>query len=145
MANYAIGLDFGTNSCRSVIINVDNGDELSTSVYNYPSGELGIITDKSDPNVARQNPQDYIQGLEQIIKESLEGASNSFSDFNSALCVSLRTFFDNKETILQSLRHLFVDPARSSIFCRLQRLNVGTHPVQSLSKNANFSGVFASI
>ena len=64
MANYAIGLDFGTNSCRSVIINVDNGDELSTSVYNYPSGELGIITDKSDPNVARQNPQDYIQGLE---------------------------------------------------------------------------------
>ena len=83
MANYAIGLDFGTNSCRSVIINVDNGDELSTSVYNYPSGELGIITDKSDPNVARQNPQDYIQGLEQIIKESLEGASNSFSDFNS--------------------------------------------------------------
>lgn len=83
MANYAIGLDFGTNSCRSVIINVDNGVELSTSVYNYPSGELGIITDKSDPNVARQNPQDYIQGLEQIIKESLEGASNSFSDFNS--------------------------------------------------------------
>ncbi|MFL2483699.1 MAG: ribulokinase [Verrucomicrobia bacterium] len=83
MANYAIGLDFGTNSCRSVIINVDNGDELSTSVYNYPSGELGIITDKSDPNVARQNPQDYIQGLEQIIKESLAEASNSFSDFNS--------------------------------------------------------------
>ena len=80
MANYAIGLDFGTNSCRSVIINVDNGVELSTSVYNYPSGELGIIIDKSDPNVARQNPQDYIQGLEQIIKESLEGASNSFSD-----------------------------------------------------------------
>ena len=63
MANYAIGLDFGTNSCRAVIINVDNGDELATSVFNYPSGELGIITDKADPNVARQNPQDYITAV----------------------------------------------------------------------------------
>ena len=84
MANYAVGLDFGTNSCRSVIINVDNGHELSTSVFNYPSGELGIITDKSDPNVARQNPHDYIIGLEYIIKESLREAGNAFSEFDSS-------------------------------------------------------------
>ena len=83
MANFAIGLDFGTNSCRSVIINVDNGEELATSVYSYPSGELGIITDQNDPNVARQNPQDYISGLEFIIKESLKGAERDFPDFDS--------------------------------------------------------------
>ena len=83
MANFAIGLDFGTNSCRSVIINVDNGEELATSVYSYPSGELGIITDQTDPNVARQNPQDYISGLEFIIKESLKGAERDFPDFDS--------------------------------------------------------------
>ena len=83
MANFAIGLDFGTNSCRSVIINVDNGEELATSVYSYPSGELGIITDQTDPNVARQNPQDYISGLEFIIKESLSGAERDFPDFDS--------------------------------------------------------------
>ena len=83
MANFAIGLDFGTNSCRSVIINVDNGEELATSVYSYPSGELGIITDQTDPNVARQNPRDYISGLEFIIKESLKGAERDFPDFDS--------------------------------------------------------------
>ena len=89
MVNYAVGLDFGTNSCRSVIINVDNGNELATSVFNYPSGELGIITDKSDPNVARQNPHDYIIGLEYIIKESLEEAGNVFSEFDSSQVIGI--------------------------------------------------------
>ena len=89
MANYAVGLDFGTNSCRSVIINVDNGNELATSVFNYPSGELGIITDKSDPNVARQNPHDYIIGLEYIIKESLSDAGNVFSEFDSSQVIGI--------------------------------------------------------
>ena len=63
MPKYSIGLDFGTNSCRSVIIDVDDGKELGTTVYDYPTGDLGILTDPSDPNVARQNPQDYIDGF----------------------------------------------------------------------------------
>ena len=53
---YALGLDFGTNSCRSLLVDLETSEELGSSVYNYPSGELGILTDPRDPNFARQNP-----------------------------------------------------------------------------------------
>ena len=84
MSKYSIGLDFGTNSCRSVIIDIINGNELGSTVFEYPSGELGILTDPSDPNVARQNPQDYIDGLEFIIRGSLIEAKNNEPDFESS-------------------------------------------------------------
>ncbi|MBT7959682.1 MAG: ribulokinase, partial [Akkermansiaceae bacterium] len=56
MPSYAIGLDYGTNSCRSLIVDLETGRELSSAVFPYPSGVQGIITDASDPHVARQNP-----------------------------------------------------------------------------------------
>jgi len=59
---HAIGLDYGTNSVRCVIVDVRNGNEIGTNVYNYPTGQDGIIIDKKDHNVARQNPADYLDG-----------------------------------------------------------------------------------
>jgi len=82
MPKYSIGLDFGTNSCRSVIIDISDGTELGTTVFDYPSGDLGILTDPSDPNVARQNPQDYIDGLEFVITGSLQEAKSNCADFD---------------------------------------------------------------
>ena len=67
MNKYAIGLDFGTNSCRSLIVNIENGREIASHVFNYPTGDAGVIIDKNDTNLARQNPADYIEGIE-IIK-----------------------------------------------------------------------------
>ena len=84
MPKYSIGLDFGTNSCRSVIIDIADGTELGTTVFDYPSGDLGILTDPTDPNVARQNPQDYIDGLEFIIVGSVHEAKSNCSDFTAA-------------------------------------------------------------
>ena len=72
---YAIGLDYGTNSVRCVIVNTANGKEVGTAVYNYESGEMGILLDRKDHNVARQNPADYLKGLEVTIKKSLTQAS----------------------------------------------------------------------
>ena len=54
MSKYAIGLDFGTNSCRSLIVDIENGNEISTHVFNYPSGEAGVIVDHNNPSLARQ-------------------------------------------------------------------------------------------
>ena len=82
MSKYSIGLDFGTNSCRSVIIDISDGRELGTTIFDYPSGELGILTDPSDPNVARQNPQDYIDGLKFVITGSLEEARVNDPEFD---------------------------------------------------------------
>ena len=81
MSKYAIGLDFGTNSCRSLIVDLSNGNELVSHVFLYPSGESGIITDSSDPNLARQNPSDYIKGIEVTVSEALRKAIELEPDF----------------------------------------------------------------
>jgi L-ribulokinase len=74
MPAYAIGLDYGTNSCRSLIVNLETGMEVASHAFAYPSGEMGIIGDPRDPNVARQNPADYRAGLIEIVVRGLEKA-----------------------------------------------------------------------
>ncbi len=81
MPRYAIGLDYGTNSCRSLLVDLDTGEELGSTVYPYPSGTLGILTDPADPNVARQNPQDYLHGLVEIIRGAIAQAKEKRPDF----------------------------------------------------------------
>lgn len=81
MSKFAIGLDYGTNSCRSLIVDLESGQELGSSVFPYPSGEQGILTDPSDPNVARQNPQDYLDGCVSIIRGAIEQAEVAGAGF----------------------------------------------------------------
>jgi L-ribulokinase len=71
---YALGLDYGTNSCRSLVVDLDDGRELATFVYNYPTGEAGIVLDPRDPNLARQNPKDYVDGLVAVTRGALRRA-----------------------------------------------------------------------
>lgn len=89
MSHYAIGLDYGTNSCRSLLVDLDSGEELGSVVFPYPSGTLGILTDPADPNVARQNPQDYLDGMVTIIRGALEQAASNRSDFDVAGVIGL--------------------------------------------------------
>lgn len=82
MKKYALGLDFGTNSCRSLIVDLQDGTELASCVSNYPSGSEGILLDAKDPNVARQNPQDYHQSLEVSVKEAIVLALKQDPEFS---------------------------------------------------------------
>lgn len=84
MKRYALGLDFGTNSCRSLLVNLDSGAEIGTAVFHYPSGTLGILTDPKDPNLARQNPQDHLEGLEVIVRGALAQAREADPAFDPA-------------------------------------------------------------
>jgi L-ribulokinase len=86
---YAIGLDYGTNSVRCLIVDTANGRELGTAVWNYETGEAGIILDRADHNVARQNPADYLKGLEITIKQALEEAKKAEPQFSSAQVVGI--------------------------------------------------------
>lgn len=83
MSKYVIGLDFGTNSCRSLIVDVADGKEIASYVYPYPSGKDGVIIDNSDPNLARQNPEDYLTGIEITIRESIKEAQKKLPEFSS--------------------------------------------------------------
>jgi L-ribulokinase len=74
MPQYTIGLDYGTNSVRALLVEVGSGAEIATSVYNYPHGEMGILLDPRDPDVARQHPQDYLDGAVAVITDVLAQA-----------------------------------------------------------------------
>ncbi len=80
---YAIGLDYGTNSVRCLIVDTRSGKELGTAVFNYPTGQMGIILDRGDHNVARQNPADYLKGLEVTIKQALAQAKKADRRFSA--------------------------------------------------------------
>ena len=81
MGNYTIGLDYGTNSVRCLIVDIKTGKEVGTAVWEYETGEAGIILDNSDHNLARQNPADYIKGFEITIKEALVQAKENETGF----------------------------------------------------------------
>jgi len=73
---YSLGLDFGTNSLRALLVNARTGDEIATSVYNYRSGQAGVLLDARNPNLARQHPNDYLKGTRAVIKEVLARAAS---------------------------------------------------------------------
>jgi L-ribulokinase len=79
---YAIGLDYGTNSVRCAIVDTANGKELSAAVWGYATGQAGIILSKSDHNVARQNPADYLKGLVITIQEAMKQAKKADRKFS---------------------------------------------------------------
>jgi L-ribulokinase len=74
-AKYAIGVDYGTNSVRVIVVDTCSGAEIGESVFAYPSGETGVILDDTDPNLARQQPADYIEGFHQAVGDAVRKAT----------------------------------------------------------------------
>lgn len=70
---YVIGVDFGTDSVRSIVVNAANGNEVAAAVFNYPRWRDGLYCDAST-NQFRQHPLDYMEGLEYTIKSCLQQA-----------------------------------------------------------------------
>lgn len=79
-SKYTIGLDYGTNSVRTVIVSAANGREVATAVWNYAHGNQGVILSR-DPNLARQHPADYLTGAETTIRKALGLAKRSVRGF----------------------------------------------------------------
>jgi len=80
---FALGIDFGTNSVRALIADVATGEEVGTHVHNYTRGRDGVILDDADANFARQDPQEYIEGLEASVRGAIrdaEGVSGFSAD-----------------------------------------------------------------
>jgi len=76
MDNYVIGVDYGSDSVRSVIVDAQNGRELASSVFYYPRWQQGLYCD-APQNQFRQHPLDYIEGLEYTIKDCIQKAGGA--------------------------------------------------------------------
>ena len=74
MAPLTIGIDFGTNSVRALVVDTRDGRELGSAVVDYPSGKHGILLDPRDHHLARQHPGDYLSGLERVVHQALARA-----------------------------------------------------------------------
>ena len=70
MNKYVIGIDFGTDSCRTLLVNTGTGEELASVIEYYPRWIRGLY---SDPvmNQYRQHPLDYIESMEQAVRKTL--------------------------------------------------------------------------
>lgn len=89
MDQYSLGLDYGTNSCRCVIVDISSGREIASDVYDFPRGESGILLDAKDPNVARQHPQDYIDGTVAVVTNAIEKAIETDRAFDAANIIGI--------------------------------------------------------
>jgi len=85
---YTIGLDYGTNSVRALIVATANGREVATSVWHYEHGEAGVILAR-DPNLARQHPADYIKGAEASLRRALAEAKKKVRGFKPEQVVGI--------------------------------------------------------
>jgi len=65
---YVIGVDYGSDSVRTIIVDAHNGEELAASVFYYPRWKKQLYCDATE-NLFRQHPLDYVEGLEFTIKE----------------------------------------------------------------------------
>jgi L-ribulokinase len=69
---YVIGIDYGTDTVRSVVVDTGNGSIVGSSVFEYPRWKKGLFCDPS-LNQFRQHPLDYIEGLEKSVKGAITG------------------------------------------------------------------------
>src|SRR5678816_2763130 len=76
---FVIGIDYGTDSVRSVIINACTGEETASSVFFYPRWKDGLYCDAGKQQF-RQHPLDYIEGLDLTIKNCLKIAGKSIKE-----------------------------------------------------------------
>jgi len=83
---YVIGLDYGTDSVRSVILDSSNSAEIASSVFYYPRWRDGLYCEPYN-NQFRQHPLDYIEGLVSTIKDCLKQAGDSVATNIKAISV----------------------------------------------------------
>ncbi len=86
--HYVIGVDYGTDSVRSLLVDASNGNEIASSVYYYSQWKEGKYCDPSTSRF-RQHPQDYIDGLERTIRACLHQAGGEVA--NNVRGVSIDT------------------------------------------------------
>ena len=82
MAKYAVGVDYGTESGRAVLVDVSNGRELATAIHPYANGVIDRVLPGTsltlDHDFALQDPNDYLEVLKHTVPAN-DGQSERIS------------------------------------------------------------------
>lgn len=84
--SFVIGVDYGTDSVRAIIVNAGNGAEVASAVFYYPRWKDGLFCNPS-LNQFRQHPLDYVEGLEETIKHCLVQAGSNVAANIKAIAI----------------------------------------------------------
>ena len=77
MGKYTIGIDFGSLSGRALLLDISSGEEMASSVYEYPHGVMDKELpsgEKLDSDYALQHPMDYLEVLYQTIPDVIKSS-----------------------------------------------------------------------
>lgn len=86
MPSFVIGVDYGTDSVRAVVVDAGNGSEVASSVFHYPRWRDGKYC-RPEHNQFRQHPLDYLEGLEHTIGDCVRKAGNEAASAIKAIAV----------------------------------------------------------
>src|SRR5215217_5779979 len=115
MSTYTIGIDYGTNSVRAIVVDCSNGATVGTSVFDYPSGDHGVLLNAKDPHLARQNPADYLSGLRSSVRGALaEARTNREFTLDRVIGIGVDTTGSTPLPVDARARPLALDPAWTS-------------------------------
>ncbi|MES2005868.1 MAG: ribulokinase [Bacteroidota bacterium] len=105
---YVIGVDYGTDSVRSIIVNSTSGEEIASSVFHYPRWQKGLYC-QPETNRFRQHPLDYIEGLEQTIVACLAKAGLGIAE--NVKAIGIDTTGSSPVAVNEAGQPLALDPA----------------------------------
>lgn len=77
--SYVIGVDFGSDSVRCLVVSAADGHEIASAVVPYPRWKEGLYCDPVQ-NQYRQHPLDYTESLEQCVCKALDGLDRNIVD-----------------------------------------------------------------
>jgi L-ribulokinase len=146
MSKYTIGVDFGTESGRAVLVDVSNGREIATSVYRYSNGVIDEKLPGTDvqlePDWALQDPQDYIRTFQKtipaVLKESGVNPADVIGigiDFTACTMLPVRAdgtplcdlpeFREKPHAWVKLWKHHAAQPEADKINATARRMNQG--------------------
>jgi L-ribulokinase len=85
---YTLGIDFGTNSARALVVRCRDGAELGSCVAEFRSGRHGVLLDPRDAHLARQHPGDYLAAMQECVRGAVASARRT-RGFSAAAVVGI--------------------------------------------------------
>ncbi len=86
---YTVGLDYGTNSIRALLVRASDGSEVGIGIAQYSHGTSGVLLDSRNPDLARQHPQDYLDGAIEAMRCALASAAENNPRFSPLQVVGI--------------------------------------------------------